>query len=79
MDWTTYNASLAIPMAEVMRLAGPEADLRLDYLGEGWGFSIVPFKPFDVAGEKVYELYAEGLHPAAAVAAGLEQLRSSIT
>lgn len=73
MEWTDWNVSVARLMAEVMEI-DPDALVRFDFTGEGWGFSLCPdSRLIPTFGN---EVYGEGLSPRSALEDALGKLRA---
>lgn len=63
MEWTDWNVSVGRLMAQILE-ADPNALVRFDFNGEGWGFSFCPDQPFPDGSN---EVYGEGLSPRSAL------------
>lgn len=63
MDWLDWNVSVAREMAYLLE-AEPDAIVRFDFTGEGWGFCLDPDPRMP---DGSYEVYGEGLTPLDAI------------
>lgn len=61
--WQRYNLSVALLLAPMLA-DDPDAIVRFDFNGEGWGFSYLPGQPLP---GNTHEVYGEGIDPMAAL------------
>jgi hypothetical protein len=75
MDWSSYTATCAALQLSISQLY-PDALIRIDLLGEGWGCSVLPpGGDLHFGDTRIAEIYGEGIDPLGALDSAVTQLR----